>query len=250
MPVRRRAGALAAVLLLAGCLGPPRAAADDFDTDRPDVTEGPAPLAPGRLQLEAGWTQDRFGRATRQDTFGEVLLRVGLVRQLELRAFPPGWGRARGPGSDASGFTPPGVGLKWRLTPVGAARAVALIADAGLPGGEGAFERRGVDAELIAVGESDVAGADLTANLVASREGATGDWGGAATLSGEVELAPRLAAYAEAYDVRDPGADAAAFADAGLLVRVAHWTQVDGRFGLRLGGAPHTTFGFGLARRW
>ncbi len=68
-------------------------AAREFSTDRPDATESPFTLEPGRLQLEtsaAGWLRDRH-TPERDGTHVEIWnllpfnLRVGLTPQWELQ---------------------------------------------------------------------------------------------------------------------------------------------------------------------
>lgn len=71
-------------------------AADPIDeplvTDRPDFTESTEAIPIGRFQLESGYTftYDREGgERTRQHGLPELLLRVGITRDFELRF---GWG--------------------------------------------------------------------------------------------------------------------------------------------------------------
>lgn len=87
MPTKLAAALFAA--LLTGSVG----WAADFDdtgdeplvTDRPDFTESAETIAPGHLQIESGITRSRED-ATETDSVGEILLRVGLTPNLELRA--------------------------------------------------------------------------------------------------------------------------------------------------------------------
>ena len=53
-------------------------------TDRPDFTESAASVAPGRLQVEGGYTFTKKGEDDNH-SLGELLLRLGLVQHLELR---------------------------------------------------------------------------------------------------------------------------------------------------------------------
>ena len=65
---------------------PPAAFAQTSDlvTDRPDFTESAVSVAPGRVQLEGGYTFSRI-EAERTHTVGELLARFGAVDRLEFR---------------------------------------------------------------------------------------------------------------------------------------------------------------------
>ncbi len=67
-------------------------------TDRPDFTESTLTVPRGRFQLEAGYTftsDKEDGVRTKDHTFPEVLLRVGLVDDVELRIGWSGWSLSR-----------------------------------------------------------------------------------------------------------------------------------------------------------
>lgn len=53
-------------------------------TDRPDFTESAEVVAVGRIQLETGASFEDAGEVELAEV-GELLLRIGLVRDLELR---------------------------------------------------------------------------------------------------------------------------------------------------------------------
>ena len=101
----RTAAALAALLLLAPALAPTPARAQDakggreFSTDRPDTTESPYTVDPGRLQLEttlAGWSRSfRDTEGVRTDTWEAATteLRIGLTPRLEADVFVQPYGR-------------------------------------------------------------------------------------------------------------------------------------------------------------
>jgi hypothetical protein len=58
--------------------------ADALITDRPDFTESPTSVAPGRVQLEGGYTFSRL-EGEKSHTVGELLARIGAVDRLEFR---------------------------------------------------------------------------------------------------------------------------------------------------------------------
>lgn len=66
-------------------------------TDRPDFTESTLTIPAGHLQLETGYTftfSRSEGAREKSHTFPELLLRVGLARDVELRVAWEGWTRA------------------------------------------------------------------------------------------------------------------------------------------------------------
>jgi hypothetical protein len=56
-------------------------------TDRPDVTEGPNIVQPGRFQIEGGFLFEREtdGPNVNTFTFPQLLMRIGLTRNIEFR---------------------------------------------------------------------------------------------------------------------------------------------------------------------
>lgn len=63
-------------------------------TDRPDFTESTAVIPFGHLQLETGYTftyDDEDGRRVSDQTFPEALMRIGVVKDWELRLGWTGW---------------------------------------------------------------------------------------------------------------------------------------------------------------
>ncbi len=63
-------------------------------TDRPDFTESTVTVPYGRMQLEGGYTftyDSGDGIRTKDHTYPELLLRVGLVEDVELRLGWAGW---------------------------------------------------------------------------------------------------------------------------------------------------------------
>jgi hypothetical protein len=65
----------------------------EMETDRPDFTEGTHAVGKGRVQIEAGYTFTygrREGATTQDHTFPELLLRIGMAEDFELRLSWPG----------------------------------------------------------------------------------------------------------------------------------------------------------------
>lgn len=134
------ASLLALALLAASTL----AAQEPLVTDRPDRTESAAVVAPGLVQLEAGWTYaetDEDGLEVRVHAVPEALLRVGLLPWLEARFGFAGWqSRTTEAGGDAlneDGFGDTSVGAKAKLVSgSGGTPAVALLGELSVPTGD------------------------------------------------------------------------------------------------------------------
>ncbi len=154
------ASALAASAVLAGPApggGPSPVLAQSADpplvTDRPDATESAVSVAPGRFQLEGGYTAARSGSLTLH-SLGEALLRVGLTDRTELRLGLSSFRVGAGPGPNEAGMDDTSLGAKFVLhRSDGAGPRIAVLADATLPTGSGPFGGEGVQpGGLLAVG--------------------------------------------------------------------------------------------------
>jgi len=100
---------LAAALAAIGGAAP--STAQDLQTDRPDVTEGATTMPAGRLQLETGLARETDDGDADQ-TFGQALVRYGLLDGVELRVELGSWQRLAG---GADGWDGGSLGLKARL---------------------------------------------------------------------------------------------------------------------------------------
>ena len=123
-------------------------AAAPLVTDRPDQTESAAVVAAGLVQVEAGFThvedEPDGGDLVVADGIGETLVRIGLVRGLELRLGFAGYrleelDTATGETSD-EGYGGATLGAKLGLLEERGARPrVALIAGTTIPSGARRF---------------------------------------------------------------------------------------------------------------
>src|SRR5687767_7085827 len=86
--------ALGAAVLVSGC-ATRRAFEGSIVTDRPDFTESPVAVPRGAVQVEMGNTYERADDV-RANTLGEMLVRVGVHRGLELRLGLPSYVRTVG----------------------------------------------------------------------------------------------------------------------------------------------------------
>lgn len=130
------------ILLVAMGNGPRTSAAADgpIVTDRPSFSTGTSITTTGRVQLEAGYRHIRV-RDVKLNLVGEVLGRIGLSRQLELRLGFGSWSDIDGPaGTASSGFTNTALGVKYRFLEGEAARpTLSVVASAILPTGARSF---------------------------------------------------------------------------------------------------------------
>jgi hypothetical protein len=114
-------------------------------TDRPDFTESSSTVGAERLQLESGITFADYRGGSKATTLGEILVRWGIVEELELRFQIPTYARESGVSNDASGFLSSAVGFKLQLTEGGGAGFLggmesAVIAATTVPTGTGDFK--------------------------------------------------------------------------------------------------------------
>jgi hypothetical protein len=229
-----------------------RASADDFESDRPDLAEGPRTLSTGHVQMEAGWTRSTTDD-TRSDAVGEGLVRFGVASRLELRLAIPTWNelhvdQALGlAGHDDGGFGPTGFGGKVTLARDDDS-ALGVVADVALPGGGGPFHDAHTNLDLVLAGARELGHGELSANVSYLREEGANGVGG--VLSYERDWTERLASYGE-WAVTDIDESVAHVVDAGVTLRVAPVTQLDARIGFGAGDASGLLlFGAGITQRW
>lgn len=117
-----------------------QSAAEPLVTDRPDATESAVSVAPGRVQLEAGYTMAHAGAATLH-SLGEGLLRIGVAGGTELRLGLNSYRLRGGVGENPGGLEDASVGTKvvLRARATGAAPGIALLAGTSLPTGSEEF---------------------------------------------------------------------------------------------------------------
>jgi hypothetical protein len=116
---------------------------DPLHTDRPTFTAGSHTVAPGRFQIEMGYT---FTESGDEDThnFGEVLARIGILPWLEGRLALNSYVLLRSPADDLNGLQDISVAAKALVfrRPEGSSAAVpqvALLFGAEIPTGTSSF---------------------------------------------------------------------------------------------------------------
>jgi Putative MetA-pathway of phenol degradation len=114
--------------------------------DRPGFGESASAVEPGHLQVETGLNWTRLDADTTSEDGPELLLRIGLVRSIELRLVAPDWSRATSSGAHASGWADLSVGVKGHLAAAG--HDLSLRATVYLPSGSSGFSSERRDPEL------------------------------------------------------------------------------------------------------
>ncbi len=258
------------ILLLALAAAPAAAAAavdlsgltEPLITDRPDFTESTATVAPGHVQVEAGATLTRVEDED-SDTFGEVLVRIGLGPRLEARLGAFSYSRTDGPGSEVSGLEDPAVGLKVRLTgdaaelPPGLP-AVSLLLGTSVPVGDDELTSDAWEPEAkLALGWEVTSWLSLSANLNAAylNDPAVDERFTqlSASLSAGFPLTDRLGAYAEVFGFSEEERDGSStrYVNGGVTWLFGNDLQLDARVGWGLNDPDPDWFaGVGAALRF
>ena len=141
----------AAVLILGSAAGSyAQDQAPELITDRPDQTESAEVIPPGYVQIEIGLTYGETQDDEKLRTFAtpETLIRIGLLRALELRLGFSGyqWEDFDGGGNPDRGMGDLDVGLKWKLwEEMGWRPQTALLLGISLPTGAKGFSSERVD---------------------------------------------------------------------------------------------------------
>lgn len=111
---------MAAVVLLLACTTlavgqdtPPPPDPREAKPERPTVATHAFTVAPGYLELEAGFQRIGAAPSTSQMTM-PILFKIGLTDRLQLD-IAPGWVRSEADGQSQSGVADTTVGVKWRL---------------------------------------------------------------------------------------------------------------------------------------
>lgn len=241
--------------------------ADALITDRPDFTESPVSVAPGRVQLEGGYTFSRL-EDDRTHTVGELLARIGAVDRLEFRLGINSFvfrsepdsvdGLPSGQLRSTRGLQDLTLGLKVELFRPPPSKPglpqLAILAGTSLPTGASDIGARGVQpGALLAAGWDLAEWLSATMNVgYAYPEDEDGRFD---ELSGSVALGfgltRRLGAFVEWFGLYPLPSDreAANNADAGFTYLLSPGVQLDARVGVGLDG-PRPNFFVGAGASW
>lgn len=242
-------------------------------TDRPDFTESTTTVPAGRFQLESGYTftYDSEKRVRqREHAFPEFLMRIGVVRDFELRVEWTGYsitstnyrerndaGRIVGREEWSEGAHDVGAGFKLKFFEEDGLRPdFSMIGSVTAPSGSKNESAGDVEPEIVL----------LWSHSLTDRVGLAGEVlfttphgdGGyflqtAASVSLGVELADRIGAYFEYYGFypNDENRDCAHTLDGGLTFLVTNDFQIDVRSGFGLNEEADDFFtGIGFAWRF
>jgi hypothetical protein len=106
-------GAVAAAAMLLAVL--PTSAEETLVTDRPDFTESSSVVGVSVVQLEGGFTFADFAEGSEATTAGEILVRWGVFKNLEVRLGLPTYTWIDESDGSSSGFLDSFVGLKYQV---------------------------------------------------------------------------------------------------------------------------------------
>lgn len=225
-------------------------------TDRPDFTESTLTVPAGRLQIESGYTmtynRDR-GVRTKQHTYPELLVRVGLVDDVELRVAWQGWSRAeqlfRAPNdvgrsetmSDVeTGGSDLSLGFKFHLADQDGWRPdLGVIVAADIPVGHNAFTSGDVDPFVGLLWAYDLSEDWAVAgniNFALPSDGGHRVFEPQASVSLGYSITDEVGAYAEYYGFYPTSGDGADthYVNAGFTFLVTDDFQIDVRAGTGL----------------
>jgi len=254
------------VLILAAGTSAAQQDVPELITDRPDQTESAVTVAPGFVQLEVGASFTHDGDAD-LDTFEAPgsLLRIGLVKRLELRI---GWTGhvSQDVGAeglfDESGVGDAELGVKVRLRDEQGRRPeMALLLAGSLPVGEAAFTSDRVDPSFrLALAHTLGERLGLGYNVGVEWASEPGVGGGATTLSSYlytvalgIGLSERTGAFVELFGTVPGSAsgDPAHSFDGGFTFLLRPNVQLDVAGGVALTDEADDWFvGVGVSARW
>jgi hypothetical protein len=241
--------------------------ADALVTDRPDFTESALTVAPGRFQLEGGYTFSRL-EGERSHTVGELLARIGVVDRLEFRLGLNSFVFRSEP--DAVDSLPSERNRSLRgLDDVTLGLKVEVLRH---PPSKPGLPQLGIlVGTTIPTGRSEIGSSGLQPGAILAAGWDLTDWLSAGMnvgyaypedengrfdeLSGSVALGfgltKRLGAFAEWFGIYPLPSDreAANNADAGFTYLLSPGFQLDARVGVGLGG-PRPNFFIGAGAAW
>jgi len=228
-------------------------------TDRPDFTESPISVQPGRVQVESGYTFEERGEVDSQ-SFGELLVRIGLWDGVELRLATNSYVRESAPAEEASGLENSAIGFKIELSegsdePGGRSLASALLIGTTLPTGSTEVREPHLEPAALLALEwplSERLGIATNLGLIYASEGGEQFLAGTLSVALGVDLGHDFGGYFEYFNFvpESDGPVDRHFVNAGLTYLLSVDFQFDIRAGVELGGETDYFAGVGLAYRF
>ena len=229
-------------------------------TDRPDFTESALTVPRGFYQGEFGVTTTRAGE-NRETGWGELLLRIGLQKRMELRVGVPTYLSTRTGSGRTSGFADASIGFKFSLARAGEKTGlrqydVGLIVATTLPTGSSAYREKQLQPGvklLLASALSEKIGVSANFNYDSLRENGERYGELASSLSFGFGVTNRTGIYAEYFGFYPTGAGRAdtKYLNTGVTYLVSNDLQFDARAGKRLNGISNDYFiGTGASVRY
>ncbi len=232
------------------------AAPGEISTDRPDFTESTEVVGRGTTQLESGFTVGNEKNLSSLSA-GELLLRVGVSKRVELRfgaeGFDAEWSQSE---NIQRGFADIELGAKFRLfDETRFLPAVSVIPILSAPAGTRVFSSGGYDPTVKLAWAKDLpSGFSLAGNVNASSltapEGRYHQWAYSWSLGHN--LPHGFEGFWEVYGYVpwDKGQPSAWIANTGVNHKLGRNAQLDVRVGRRMTATgPDWFFGAGLALR-
>lgn len=228
-------------------------------SDRPDFTESAATIDRRHVQVEAGHTIAREG-ALHATSTGEVLVRAGLGKRLELRVAGNSWLREVEAGQVNAGLQDGSLGMKVKLLE-GAdgpswRPALSVIAASSVPTGTNIFRSSRLQPEVKVIGAWTLSErTSFSSNVNASRpfNGVRSFTEYSASGSFGLSLADRVGSYLEAFAFapQDGSGVVSKYVNGGFTFLFSPDVQLDMRAGIGPTGSPaHSHFyGVGLVVR-
>lgn len=203
-------------------------------TDRPDQTESAMSIIPGAIQVETGFSmsrQDENSMANREWAGPSTLIRLGLLKNLELRFQNEliHWNDGQ---VKSSGFADAEVGFKYQLGSLeGTDHSMAFLSHFILPTGSGELTQDGVGADIRwCVGHSLNETVGISYNAIYSVRPNTNDqWGFSFSLA--KAIGDKAGFFIEPYGTYDEEDSFLAFVDAGFTYLWSSDVQLDFSFG-------------------
>jgi hypothetical protein len=246
--------AAAMLALLGACASVPRPS--PIATSRLGVAKATGTVAPGVVQLEAGYSEAHQDQRTRR-VFGETMLRVGLGPRTEARLGLSSYQHTHTPAATVEGRADASVAIKHRLHDLqGGLPAVAITVGSVLPTGSDRVSAGAMQPEAGIFTEWKLPAGFRAMAMTSYRSAVATDVRfGQVTLAGGARraLSSRAVAQLEAVHLETTreGVTATNQLRAGAAVRLTPSLQLDGWAGRSCNGGMHENlFGVGFATRW